>query len=80
MVSRLMHKNGIKSKTVKKYKATTDLNHDLPVAENILNRGFTVNIRDRKWLSDITYIGTHEGWLYLAVILDVYDGAMSVGQ
>ena len=76
MVSRLMKKNGIKSKTVKKYKATTDSNHDLPVAENILNRGFTANIRDRKWLSDITYIGTDEGWLYLAGILDVYDGAI----
>jgi putative transposase len=76
MVSRLMRKNGIKSKTVKKYKATTDSNHDLPVAENILNRGFTANIRDRKWLSDITYIGTDEGWLYLAGIIDVYDGAI----
>jgi len=76
MVSRLMSKNGIKAKTVKKYKATTDSNHDLPVAENILNRGFTVNIRDRKWLSDITYIGTDEGWLYLAGILDLYDGAI----
>ena len=76
MVSRLMRKNGIKSKTVKKYKATTDSNHDLPVAENILNREFTADIRDRKWLSDITYIGTDEGWLYLAGILDVYDGAI----
>ena len=76
MVSRLMRKHGIKSKTVKKYKATTDSNHDLPVAENILNREFTADIRDRKWLSDITYIGTDEGWLYLAGILDVYDGAI----
>lgn len=76
MVSRLMRKEGIKAKTVKKYKATTDSNHDLPVAENILNRGFTADIRDRKWLSDITYIGTDEGWLYLAGILDVYDGAI----
>lgn len=76
MVSRLMRKNGIQSKTVKKYKATTDSNHDLPVAENILNRGFTADMRNKKWLSDITYIGTDEGWLYLAGILDVYDGAI----
>jgi len=76
MVGRLMSKNGIKSKTVKKYKATTDSNHDLPVAENILDREFTADIRDRKWLSDITYIGTDEGWLYLAGILDLYDGAI----
>lgn len=76
MVSRLMKKNGIKAKTVKKYKATTDSNHDLPVAENILNREFTADTCNMKWLSDITYIWTDEGWLYLAGILDVYDGAI----
>jgi len=76
MVRRLMRKDGIKSKTVKKYKATTDSNHDLPVAENILNRGFTANIRDKKWLSEITYIGTDGVWLYLADILDAYDRAI----
>jgi len=76
MVSRLMRKNGIKSRIRKKYKATTDSNHNLPVAENILNREFTADSRDKKWLSDITYIWTNEGWLYLAGILDVYDGAI----
>lgn len=76
MVSRLMKKNGIKSRVKKKYKATTDSNHNLPVAENILNREFTASSRDKKWLSDITYIWTDEGWLYLAGILDVFDGAI----
>ncbi len=76
MVSRLMKKHGIKSKVKRKYKATTDSNHNLPVAGNILNRDFKASMRDQKWLSDITYIWTDEGWLYLAGILDVFDGAI----
>jgi len=76
MVARLMRKNGIRSKIRKKYKATTDSNHNLPVAENILNRDFTAESRDTKWVSDITYIGTDEGWLYLAGLLDLFDGAV----
>jgi putative transposase len=76
MVGRLMKKNGIKSRTKRKYKATTDSNHKLPVAENILNREFSSNERDKKWVSDITSIWTDEGWLYLAGILDLYDGAI----
>jgi len=75
-VARLMRKNGIKSKIVKKYKATTNSNHKLPVAENILNREFTAEKRNQKWVSDITYIWTNEGWLYLAGILDLCDGAL----
>jgi len=76
MVARLMQKNGISSKIKKKYKATTDSNHNLPVAENILNREFSSEKRDTKWVSDITYIWTDEGWLYLAGILDLFDGAI----
>jgi putative transposase len=76
MVSRLMRKNGIKSRIKRKYKATTDSDHNLPVAENILNREFTAYARNQKWLSDITYIWTDEGWLYLSGILDVFDGAI----
>jgi putative transposase len=76
MVSRLMRKNGIRSKVKRKFKATTDSNHNLPVAENILNREFTAHSRNKKWLSDITNIWTDEGWLYLAGILDLYDGAI----
>lgn len=76
MVARLMRKNGLRSKIRKKYKATTDSNHNLPVAENILNRDFGTDARGKKWVSDITYIGTDEGWLYLAGILDLFDGAI----
>jgi putative transposase len=76
MVSRLMRKHGVRSRIRRKYKATTDSNHNLPVAENILNRNFTTDARNSKWVSDITYIWTDEGWLYLAGILDLCDGAI----
>jgi transposase InsO family protein len=76
MVARLMRKNGIRSKIRKKFKATTDSNHNLPVTENILNRDFNSSSRNKKWVSDITYIDTDEGWLYLAGILDLFDGAI----
>ena len=70
-VYRLMRLNGIKSKTVRKYKATTNSNHNLPVAENILNREFSAAKPNQKWVSDITYISTDEGWLYLAGVMDL---------
>ena len=73
-VHRIMKANNIKSKTAKKYRPqTTDSNHNLPVAENILNREFNVDAPCQKWVSDITYIPTDEGFLYLAGILDLYD-------
>jgi len=75
-IARIMRKNGIKSKVRKKFKVTTDSNHNLPVAENILNREFSASRQNQKWVSDITYIWTDEGWLYLAGILDLYDGAL----
>ncbi|HNX58486.1 MAG TPA: IS3 family transposase [Spirochaetota bacterium] len=75
-VARLMRKHGIQAKTRKKYKATTNSKHNLPVADNILNREFTAERRNQKWVSDITYIWTDEGWLYLAAILDLYDEAI----
>lgn len=75
-VARLMKNNGIKSRVVKKYKATTNSDHNLPVAENILNREFTSHSINQKWVSDITYVSTDEGWLYLAGILDLCDGAI----
>lgn len=76
MVARLMRKNGIRSKIRKKYKATTDSNHNLPVADNLLDRNFSTDARDRKWVSDITNIVTDKRWLYLAGILDLFDGAI----
>jgi putative transposase len=72
LVARIMRENGWRSRVIKKYKATTNSKHNLPVAENILNREFTADRANEKWLSDITYIYTDEGWLYLACMLDLY--------
>ncbi len=66
-----MKENGIHSRVVKKFKATTNSNHKLPVAENILNRDFTVDKPNEKMVSDITYLWTDEGWLYLAGVMDL---------
>jgi putative transposase len=70
-IERLMSENGIKSKVTKKFKATTNSNHKLPVAENILNRDFTVDKPNEKMVSDITYVWTDEGWLYVAAVMDL---------
>ena len=72
-VARLMHQDGIRAKTVKKWRATTHSTHGLPVAMNTLKRQFTVEAPNRVWAGDITYVWTAEGWLYLAVILDLYS-------
>jgi len=72
-VARLMRQDGLRAKTVKKWRATTQSNHRLPVAENTLNRQFTVTQPNRVWAGDLTYVWTTEGWLYLAVILDLYS-------
>lgn len=71
-VARLMKASGIRSKVVKKYKATTNSKHDLPVADNLLNRNFKSDKPNQKWVTDITYIATDEGWLYLAGVMDLY--------
>jgi putative transposase len=70
-VERLMNENGLKSKVSKKFRATTNSNHKLPVAENILNRNFTESKPNEKMVSDITYLWTDEGWLYIAVVMDL---------
>lgn len=72
-VSRLMANEGIRSKVARKFKVTTDSGHRFPVAENFLKRKFEVAEANRVWLADITYIWTHEGWLYLAVVLDLFS-------
>ena len=72
-VAKLMHDNGLAAQTRKKYRATTDSSHSLPISENVLNREFQQDSPDRVWLADITYIWTLEGWLYLAAVLDVYS-------
>jgi putative transposase len=72
-VARLMREAGLKAKGRRKYKATTDSNHGAPVAPNVLERDFHVERPDAAWVSDITYIWTRQGWMYLAVILDLYS-------
>lgn len=75
-VARRMKQLGLQAKAKKKYKMTTDSNHDLPVAANLLNRDFTATAPNQKWVSDISYIWTEEGWLYLAVVIDLYSRAV----
>jgi len=72
-VARLMRQHGIRAKTVKKWRATTQSQHRFPVTTNTLNRQFTVAQPNRVWAGDLTYVWTTEGWLYLAVILDLYS-------
>jgi len=72
-VARLMRQDGIRAKTVTKWRTTTQSNHQWPVAANTLNRQFTVAAPNRVWAGDITYVWTLEGWLYLAVLLDLYS-------
>lgn len=71
-VARLMRAEGLRAKAARKYKATTNSNHNLPVAPNLLEQDFSATAPNQKWVSDITYIATDEGWLYLAVALDLY--------
>ena len=72
-VERLMRENDIRAKRVKKFKRTTTSRHLLPVAENVLGRNFFVARPDEVWTTDITYLWTTEGWLYLVVFLDLYS-------
>lgn len=72
-VGRLMKQNGIKVVRTHKYKATTDSAHNLNVAPNLLAQDFTTTGPNQKWAGDISYIWTQEGWLYLAVIIDLYS-------
>ena len=75
-VARRMQKLGLQAIQRKKFKVTTDSKHDLPVAPNLLQQDFTTEEPNRKWVSDITYIWTREGWLYLAVVMDLYSRAI----
>jgi transposase InsO family protein len=72
-VARIMREAGIRSRTKKKFKATTNSKHNLPVAPNLLNQDFAVEAPERVWVGDITYIHTDEGWLYMAVVLDLFN-------
>lgn len=72
-VARIMHEHGLKAKTKRRYKATTNSDHHLPVAPNRLDRGFVRQAPNEVWVSDITFIATDEGWLYLATAMDLYS-------
>jgi putative transposase len=73
-VARLMRQHGIVAKSARQFRIrTTDSNHDLPVAENLLDRQFQAGGGNEVWLGDITYIPTREGWLYLAAVEDLYS-------
>jgi transposase InsO family protein len=72
-VERLMKEAGIQGIQKRKFKVTTDSNHNLPVAENILNRNFDAGAPNMLWATDITYVNTNEGWLFLATVMDLYS-------
>ena len=72
-VARLMRAAGIRGKTKRKFKTTTNAKHNRPKAENLVRQNFAVAVPDTLWASDITYISTSEGWLYLAVTLDLFS-------
>jgi putative transposase len=77
-VARVMREAGIAAKTERKFRRTTDSNHPHPVAENVLDREFEPGEPNASWVADVTYIPTREGWLYLAVVMDLF-GRMVVG-
>ncbi len=72
-VARLMQEDGIRARRARRFKATTDSKHTLPVAENVLDRQFEVAVPNARWSADITYIWTRQGWLYLAVVMDLFS-------
>lgn len=72
-VERLMRENNVRARHKRRYKATTDSRHNLPVAQNLLDRNFTPSAPNQVWTSDITYLWTDEGWLYLAIVLDLFN-------
>jgi len=72
-VARLMRRAGIAAKTARKFRHTTDSNHGRPVAANVLDRQFHPEAPNEAWVSDITFIPTREGWLYLAVVEDLFS-------
>jgi transposase InsO family protein len=73
-VQRLMQKHGIQARGKRKFRvATTDSKHNLPIAPNVLDRNFTVAAPNQAWVGDFTYIATEEGWLFLAVVIDLFS-------
>ena len=72
-VARLMRENGLSARIKRRFVKTTDSKHDFPIAPNLLQRDFTADAPNEVWVGDITYLDTREGWLYLAVLIDLYS-------
>jgi putative transposase len=72
-VEHLMREGGVSAKRKRTFRKTTDSAHALPIAPNLLQRKFTADAANQVWVGDVTYLATHEGWLYLAVVLDVFS-------
>ncbi len=82
-VARIMRANSLFARRKRRFKITTDSNHNYPIAPNILDRDFTVSRKNQVWVSDITYIRTKQGWMYLTVIIDLFHRKVvgwSMGQ
>jgi putative transposase len=72
-VQKLMRQHGIRARGKRRFRLTTDSRHGLPIAPNLLNRNFTVAAPNQAWTGDITYIPTNQGWLFLAVVIDLFS-------
>jgi transposase InsO family protein len=72
-VERLMRQNGLRARQKRRFRRTTNSNHALAIAPNVLSRRFDAVVPNEAWATDVTYIATHEGWLYLAVMLDLFS-------
>lgn len=75
-VEKLMRQNDMQARRRRRYKSTTDSNHGNPIAPNLLEQNFTMSEPDEVWVSDITYIETAQGWLYLCVFIDLFTRAV----
>ena len=78
--ARLMRENGLKARQKRRFMRTTDSHHAFPVASNLLEQDFSAERPNQKWAADISYVWTSEGWLYLAVILDLFARGWSAGR
>jgi transposase InsO family protein len=72
-VRKMMNKHDIRVRSRRRFKVTTNSNHDLPIAPNLLNREFSTEAPNKAWVGDITYVWTAEGWLYLATVIDLFS-------